>query len=86
MELKRCARCGTFFTSDIEVCQNCAQKDKQDIVKLRGYIEENGVGATPENISLSTGISLRNLNRYLETEEFSNISSLSIPGANIRKH
>ena len=27
MELKRCARCGKFYASDVEVCQECEKKD-----------------------------------------------------------
>ena len=79
MELKRCSRCGKFFTSDSAVCQDCTQKDNLDVAKLRGYIEENGLGtiSTVEQLSLSTGIALKNLNRYLEYNEFEGVASMT---------
>ncbi len=74
MELKRCARCGKFYASDVEVCHECEKKDLADLGKLKGYFADNYVsGATKMQISASTGISARNLNRYLGYEEFSGI-------------
>lgn len=74
MELKRCARCGKFFASDVEVCQECAKKDSADLSKLKGFFADSYVNGTTKNeIISSTGISARNLNRYLGYEEFSGI-------------
>lgn len=74
MELKKCARCGKFFASDVEVCQECAKKDSVDLSKLKGFFAEiNAGGITKNDIISSTGISARNLNRYLGYEEFSGI-------------
>jgi hypothetical protein len=74
MELKRCARCGKFYASDVEVCQECAKKDSADLSKLKGFFAEGYVGGITKNqIISSTGISARNLNRYLGYEEFSGI-------------
>ena len=74
MELKRCARCGKFYASDVEVCQECEKKDLEDLNKLKGFFEDNYVsGISKIEISTSTGISTRNLNRYLGYEEFSEI-------------
>ena len=64
MEFKRCARCGTFFVTDGDVCQNCMPKDRLDIVKFKDYVENN-TNATPDSISINTGISVKNVNRYL---------------------
>lgn len=74
MELKRCARCGKFYSADVDVCQECAKKDSADLSKLKGFFEEvNAYGITKNDIISSTGISARNLNRYLGYEEFSGI-------------
>ncbi len=64
MEFKRCARCGVFFVTDGDVCQNCMPKDRLDMLKFQDYVE--GVSdASADTISINTGISLKNVNRYL---------------------
>ena len=74
MELKKCARCGKFYASDVEVCHECEKKDLADINKLKGFFAEKYVsGVSKNDISVLTGISSRNLNRYLGYEEFSEI-------------
>lgn len=74
MELKKCARCGKFFASNADVCQECEKKDYADLSKLKGYFAEGYVkGTSKVEISASTGISARNLNRYLGYEEFSGV-------------
>lgn len=74
MELKRCARCGKFYASDVEVCHECEKKDLADLSKLKGFFADNYVtGVSKTEISALTGISARNLNRYLGYEEFSGI-------------
>ena len=74
MELKKCARCGKFYTSEVEVCHECEKKDLADLSKLKGYFADNYVvGVSKNDISTITGISNRNLNRYLSYDEFSGI-------------
>ena len=74
MELKKCARCGKFYASNVDVCHECEKKDNADLNKLKGFFEEQYLaGTTKTEISASTGISARNLNRYLSYEEFSGI-------------
>lgn len=74
MELKKCARCGKFYASDVEVCHECEKKDLADLAKLKGFFADNYVvGVSKNDISSSTGISSRNLNRYLSYDEFSGI-------------
>lgn len=72
MDFKKCPRCGNFFHSDLNVCQKCTTNESLDIQKLKNYFEEN-VGSqdyTMQEISVQTGISSRNLNRYMISEEF----------------
>lgn len=72
MELKKCARCGKFFTSEVEVCNECEKKDLADLSKLKGFFEDSYVtGTSKMEISAYTGISSRNLTRYLGYQEFS---------------
>lgn len=74
MELKKCVRCGKFFASDVDVCHECEKKDVADLSKLKGFFEDGYVaGVSKLEISASTGISAKNLNRYLEYEEFNGI-------------
>ena len=74
MELKRCARCGKFYASEVDVCHECEKKDLADLSKLKGFFADNYVvGISKTEISATTGISARNLNRYLGYEEFNGI-------------
>ncbi len=68
MEFKKCARCGCFFVSDVEVCPKCLPKDRCDISKLTNYINDNNITASSiSNLSVHTGITLKNINRYLNS-------------------
>ena len=78
MELKRCARCGSFFTSDSEVCQICNKKDSADVLRLKNFLEEKDDFLDKEQLSMYTGISIKNLDRYLNMEEFSDINFQSL--------
>ena len=74
MELKRCVRCGKFYATDVEVCHECEKKDMADLSKLKSFLADGyAQGITKGEISASTGISAKNLNRYLGYEEFSGI-------------
>ncbi len=70
MEFKKCARCGCFFVSNSEVCCKCEAKDSADIIKLNSFID-NSIDITSINeLSSSTGISLSNINRFIEDKKF----------------
>ena len=73
MDFKKCPRCGNFFHSELTVCQNCLNNENLDIQKLKNYFEENIniQNYTMQDISTYTGISSRNLTRYMVREEFS---------------
>ena len=68
MEFKRCERCGCFFTSPDMVCHNCISKDKADVNKLKNFFEinPNMEVNSLNSISTETGISEKNLNRYMQ--------------------
>ncbi len=75
MEIKRCARCGQFFETINEVCNNCLAKDSKDIGKLKNYFSYGYVAGKVSlgDISSDTGISMKNLNRLIVNEEFEGV-------------
>lgn len=83
MEFKKCERCGCFFLSESAVCENCTPKDTFEMSKLKNYLEGENYSNSINSISVDTGISVKNLNRYLGNEEFSKLSSKLNIGTNI---
>lgn len=65
MEFKKCARCGSFYITDGDICQNCMPKDRLDFLKFNDYIQNNE-NSSVDFISVNTGISVKNVNRYLK--------------------
>ena len=68
MELKRCSRCGAFYSSEAEVCPNCEPKDNYEKSQLKNYLNENEMPSSLETLSSHTNISIKNLNRFLEND------------------
>lgn len=73
MEFKRCARCGCFFVTSGEVCSACAPKDRLDLFKVKSYFEENS-NYSIDTISINTGVSAKNVSRYLNNQNFPDIN------------
>ena len=69
MELKKCARCGVFFSTANDVCCNCESKDKQDINNLNNYIVTSPEVNTIESLSSNTGVSIKNISRFIENQD-----------------
>ena len=77
MNLNKCERCGCFFASNNEVCPNCLSKDETDIAKLKNFLSETEDSISIEDLSLNTGISINNVNRFLKNDTIkSNLSGL----------
>lgn len=74
MDFNRCCRCGSFFHSDGNVCPNCLPKDLCEIANLKSFFSTNNLPNTIEDISICTGISTKNINRFFNDEQFSEIS------------
>ncbi len=75
MNFNKCSRCGCFYITDTSVCPNCQAIDQIEINRLKNYIEESGT--TTYNINeviTSTGISNKNLNRFLSQEQFADFA------------
>lgn len=74
MELKKCDRCGRFFVSSNSVCYNCETKDRQDIYNLNNFINSSPEELSIDSLSFNTGISIKNISRFIENNDISNIS------------
>lgn len=70
MQFNKCSRCGCFFVNSGDVCPNCQPKDNFEMSKLKNFLEETDTTCSMENISYSTGISMRNLNRFFTKDGF----------------
>ena len=69
MEVTRCSRCGAFYTNTGYVCSKCASKDNLELSTFKNFVEENGLEVNSlSQISSRTGISEKNLNRFLDYE------------------
>lgn len=75
MDFNRCSRCGNFYLSEGDVCPKCSNQDNLEFSTFKTYIEENGVENSLENIAGQTGISVKNLNRFLNYEGFENYNN-----------
>ena len=66
MEVTRCSRCGAFYTNGGYVCARCAGKDNMELSTFKSFVEENGLEVNSlSQISNETGITEKNLNRFL---------------------
>ena len=80
MEFNRCSRCGSFYVSEGNVCPKCSTKDGFEFSTFQNYIKENGLENSLDTIAADTGISIKNLNRFIEYDEFKNLQSSLING------
>ena len=72
MEFNKCSRCGSFYISNNNVCPKCQTKDTLEFETFKTYIQKNGLTENLETISGETGITIKNLNRFLNYSEFNN--------------
>ena len=75
MELNKCKRCGAFFVSNNCVCPNCEPKDVAELSKLKSFLTEYNCPNSIEALACDTGISVKNLNRFLDQKDFSEFAS-----------
>lgn len=69
MNLNKCERCGCFFASDDYICPKCQAKDENEIAQLKNFLVENDDDISVESLSFSTGVSVKNVNRFLQDEK-----------------
>ena len=70
MDFRKCSRCGNFYLSNSNVCPKCSTKENFEFSTFKSYIEENGLGESVDEISGKTGISVKNLNRFMNYSDF----------------
>ena len=75
MEFNRCSRCGNFYVSNGNVCPKCTKKDGAEFSTFKQYVIENGFESSLDTISGETGITVKNLNRYLEYKEIQDLQN-----------
>lgn len=73
MQFNKCGRCGCFFTSSDSLCPNCISKDEIDKRALKTFLSNNDLPRNAEDLAYKSGISLKNINRFLSTEEFEDL-------------
>lgn len=76
MKFNKCFRCGCFFTSNNDVCPSCMSKDEIDKTTLKNYLDNTETSISLTNLSFQSGVDLKNINRYLQTEEFADYKKL----------
>lgn len=69
MNLNKCERCGCFFATQDAVCPNCKSKDENDINQLKNFLNNSDFSVSLESISSETGVSLKNVNRFLKDKD-----------------
>ena len=70
MDFNKCSICGNFYLSTGNVCPKCSTKDGFEFSTFKSYIQENGLTESLDTISGQTGISVKNLNRFMGYDEF----------------
>lgn len=70
MKINRCIRCGGFYTCEGDVCPNCVTKDNMELSVFKTYLENNKNETSLNVVSMETGISTPNLNRFLSNGDF----------------
>lgn len=78
MEFNKCSRCGNFFISSNDVCPKCESKDSLEFQTFKTYIEENGVTNNLDILSSETGISVKNLNRFIGYTNMPNQNNINL--------
>lgn len=72
MELNKCSRCGAFHTNSGDVCPKCANIDNLELSTFKRYIASNGFSSI-DTIATETGITQKNVNRFLGYEAIDNL-------------
>lgn len=75
MNFNKCVRCGCFFASEDSVCPNCRSKDQIDKLALKNYLANNDIPENIESLASNAGVSVKNVNRYIESKEFSDLKN-----------
>ena len=78
MKFNKCSRCGCFFSSVDDVCPSCKSKDEIDKNTLKNYLDNNDNPISLDSLSFNSGVELKNINRYMESKEFSTYKKMIV--------
>lgn len=79
MDVTRCSRCGAFYTVKGYVCPKCTEKDNFELSTFKNFVEQNGIDLNSlGQVSTYTGISEKNLNRFLNYDGLEGYKKLFI--------
>ena len=76
MKFNKCVRCGCFFASSDDVAPSCKSKDEVDKHTLKNYLDNADSPLSLDSLSFNSGVELKNINRYMESKEFSNYKKM----------
>lgn len=75
MDLANCPRCGRLFSRQFRtICPNCVQKVEAEYDSCVAYLKENK-GATINDVSDSTGVSIRQITQFIREGRISLINA-----------
>lgn len=78
MKFNKCSRCGCFFSTIDDVCPSCKSKDEVDKHTLKNYLDNNDLPVSLDSLSFNSGVELKNINRYMESKEFSTYKKMIV--------
>lgn len=65
MDLRNCTKCGRVFSyNGVPICSRCSNTDEEDFKRVKEYLYDNP-GATVMEVSEETGVSEKQILRYL---------------------
>ena len=76
MKFNKCVRCGCFFASSDHVCPSCKSKDEVDKHTLKNFLDNADAPLSLDSLSFNSGVELKNINRYMESKEFSSYKKM----------
>lgn len=78
MEVKKCARCGSFYASEANTCELCLGKDRADVRKIKSYFAENENAISINELAVGTNITEKNITRLIANNELTGLNIKSM--------
>lgn len=72
MKIKKCANCGSFITSEANLCSSCANKANYDMTLLKNYFDEAASFDSISAVSATTGVSPKSIQQYMQDNDYMN--------------
>lgn len=72
MEIKKCANCGAFITTEGNLCNTCLNKARYDNTLLKNYFDENTSFDSISSVSAATGVSPKAIQQFMIDNNYTN--------------